>query len=265
MNMRSFCCVPAGVSTTMLVPLFTVFVVLARSLTGVVFLSVAVTVQLGVPPEGRRARMFAAPVPELLMVVAAFGPVAPARGCTASAVSVVTKLPLPVVGPTTSASSVMSAGGLHGLHAAPSAHVATTIAFDTVVVMLGVVYGPLFVAWPDSARIGFVPSTPEYTSVTATQRRFESSARSIVDPHPVQVDFSQYHASAMLLSVRRMVVKPVGTAGVQVARLPPVVANMQMTMSLATTVDGIVQLPMVLFAMLLVTLRSCIGAGTFSM
>ena len=86
-----------------------------------------------------------------------------------------------------------------------------------------------------------------------------------MDPHPVQVDFSQYHASAMLLSVRRMVVKPVGTAGVQVARLPPVVANMQMTMSLATTVDGIVQLPMVLFAMLLVTLRSCIGAGTFSM
>ena len=105
--------------------------------------------------------MFAAPVPELLMVVAAFGPVAPATGCTASAVSVVTKLPLPLVGPTTSASSIMSAGGVHGLHDVPSAHVAMIIAFGTVVVTLGVLYGPLFSAPPDSTRIGLVPSTPE--------------------------------------------------------------------------------------------------------
>ena len=123
---------------TRLVPLFMLVVVDARSLIGVVFLSVAVTVQLGVPPAGRSARMFAAPVPELLMVVAAFTPVAPATDCTASAVSVVTKLPLPLVGPTTSASSIMSAGGVHGLHAVPSAQVAMIIAFGTVVVMLGV-------------------------------------------------------------------------------------------------------------------------------
>src|SRR5439155_14334396 len=144
MNMRSFCCVPAGVSTTMLVPLFTVFVVLARSLTGVVFLSVAVTVQLGVPPEGRRARMFAAPVPELLMVVAAFGPVAPARGCTASAVSVVTKLPFPLFGPTTSPSSFMPAGGVHGLNVVRGAYFGLFMASATVAVTLGVLYGPLF-------------------------------------------------------------------------------------------------------------------------
>src|SRR2546422_4135646 len=47
-NMRSFCCVPAGVFITRLVPLFMLVVVDARSLIGVVFLSVTVTVQLGV-------------------------------------------------------------------------------------------------------------------------------------------------------------------------------------------------------------------------
>jgi len=47
-NMKSFCWVPAGVSITMLVPLSSDFVVKARSVIGVVFLTVAVTVQLGV-------------------------------------------------------------------------------------------------------------------------------------------------------------------------------------------------------------------------
>src|SRR5467141_574394 len=47
-TMRSFACTPAGVSTTRLVPATRLFVVDDRSLMGVVFLSVAVTVQLGV-------------------------------------------------------------------------------------------------------------------------------------------------------------------------------------------------------------------------
>ena len=47
-NMRSFCCTPAGVFTTRVVPFTTVFVVAERSAIGVIFFTLAVTVQLGV-------------------------------------------------------------------------------------------------------------------------------------------------------------------------------------------------------------------------
>src|SRR5438309_7870779 len=47
-NIRSFCWTPAGVSTTTVVLATTLFVDDDRSVMGVVFLTVAVTVQLGV-------------------------------------------------------------------------------------------------------------------------------------------------------------------------------------------------------------------------
>jgi len=87
--MRSFCCVPAGVFITTLVLLFMLVVVDARSLMGVVFLSVAVTVQLGELPAGRSAMMCATPAPcsPDEDAVAVFWPLAPAVACIASALS----------------------------------------------------------------------------------------------------------------------------------------------------------------------------------
>src|SRR2546423_9064970 len=54
-SMTSFCCVPAGVSMTMLFPLATVLDVVARSVGGEIFLSAVVTAH---DVAGRRAMAF---------------------------------------------------------------------------------------------------------------------------------------------------------------------------------------------------------------
>ena len=98
-SIRSFCWTPAGVSMTRLVPPTSAFVVDDRSVIGVVFFSVTVTVQLGVPLAGRSAMMCATPAAAFPATdpVAVFCPVAPASGWTASALSCVCTEVLPTL------------------------------------------------------------------------------------------------------------------------------------------------------------------------
>src|SRR5947209_3293184 len=115
----------------------------------------------GAPP-GLRARMWVAPAP-LLIAVAVFTPVAPAEAWSTSAVSTAGLVPL-------SMRSVIPVGGVQLFVIPPlvklAVNVATTMAFATVVVMLGVEWVVLLaVACPFSASIGVVVSTPEYAEM----------------------------------------------------------------------------------------------------
>src|SRR2546425_1901222 len=117
----------------MLVPLATVFVVEARSVMGLTFFNVALTLQT---VAGRSAMMCAAPA-ALTAEVAVFVPVAPADACSSSSDSTDAFVVVPPRFVAMSSRSVMPVGGVH-VDVAAFPKCAMIISFATVVVMLGV-------------------------------------------------------------------------------------------------------------------------------
>ena len=161
--LNSFCCVPAGVFITRLVPLFMLVVVEARSAIGVVFLTVAVTPQV---VAGRIAMMCVAPA-ALTAEVAVSIPVAPGEAWRTSSDSSDAFDPVLPKFDAMSSSSVIPAGAVH-VDVAAFAKWAMIISFAPVVVMLGVACDvPATVDWPFSTSTGFVGSAPEYTTTSA--------------------------------------------------------------------------------------------------